>query len=460
MGVYSRALVAALRRLPLDVSYRTLLHEVALDMRQTLSNQNPELEGDADRLLFGTQPGQKAPSFLMVSQVQGERIEIPVGSLHLATEGSVYALHRRGSEPLSDATLLAEAEVFEVRPTTSWLKLRKRGKAWSAAELGAARVVEKEHVYASQPLRVLCREASGAACTSPTLRAALKGLEQAGLVRPVGEPASATQAMAEAGYDIKIVSKPAQIGLYRPESGKPIVELPTGPQGEALAQTLRDRLRAEWRWRRLFALHAQSDFVQLDVRLMPVRATRSATGLVTDVPAPLRPQGSGSLRLEEGQVYQLEVTNRSLGPVYLTVLELGPNGAINVLFPRADRPGDARIAADPQPRLLKLPYIFETEAPLGGWTIKAIATMEPTDFSSLAQDVTRLRAAELASRGDSLRQRVGTHPLGDLLLEALSGNVLRSRQLPVALGTWATDTALLEVVGVKAAPATQAGPAR
>ena len=460
MGIYSRALVAALTRLPRDVSYRTLLHEVAMDMRQTLSNQNPELEGDADRRLFGAEPGKKAPLFLTVSQVQGERIEIPVGSLHLATEGSVYALHRRGAEPPSATTLLAEAEVVEVRPTTSWLKLRKHGKAWSAADLGAARVVEKEHAFAGQPLRVLCREASGGPCTSPTLRAALKGLEQAGLVLPLGAQTSAAPAAGEDRYDVMIVPKPTQIELYRPESGKPIVELPARLQGEALAQALTERLRAEWRWRRLFALHGQSDFVKLAVRLMPVRASRSAAGLVMETPVPLSPQGSGSLRLPEGQTYQLEVTNSSPGPVYVTVLELGPNGSIDVLFPRADRPGDARIAADARPRVLSLPYVFETEAPLGGWTIKAIATIEPTDFSSLVQEASTLRTTEVASRGDALRQRAGQHPLGDLLLEALSGDLLRSRRLPVALGTWATDTALLDVVEVKTVGAAKAGPAR
>ncbi len=460
MGIYSRALVAALTRLPRDVSYRTLLHEVAMDMRQTLSNQNPELEGDADRRLFGAEPGKKAPPFLTVSQVQGERIEIPVGSLHLATEGSVYALHRRGDEPLSATTLLAEAEVVDVRPTTSWLKLRKNGKAWSAADLGAARVVEKEHAFAGQPLRVLCRGASGGTCTSPTLQAALKGLEQAGLVLPLGAHAGAAPAAGEERYDVKIVPNPTQIELYRPESDKPIVELPARLQGDALAQALTDRLRAEWRWRRLFALHGQSDFVKLAVRLIPVRTSRSAAGLVMETPVPLSPQGSGSLRLTEGQTYQLEVTNSSPGPVYVTVLELGPNGSIDVLFPRADRPGDARIAADARPRVLSLPYVFETEAPLGGWTIKAIATIEPTDFSSLVQEASTLRTTEVASRGDALRQRAGQHPLGDLLLEALSGDLLRSRRLPVALGTWATDTALLDVVEVKTVGAAKAGPAR
>lgn len=442
MGVYSRALVAALTRLPRDSRYSTLMHEIAIEMRKTVSNQSPELEGDADRVLFGAMPGKKAPSFLMVSQVQGDRIKLPVGSLHVVTEGSVYALHRRGQDPLSPATLLAEAEVIQVEPTTSWLRLRASGKTLPEAELAAARVVEKEHVYADQPLRVFCTEAGGGACSSPTLRAALKGLEEAKLIVP--SPPGGLQGTAS--YDVKIVATAAQMALYRPESGKSFVEIPTQLKSDALTQALTDRLRAEWRWRRLFALHGQSDFAKVAVRLMPVRARRSAAGVIQETPTPQAARGVTTLPLREGELYQMEVHNSSPGPVFLTVLELGPDGRIGILFPRADRPGDARIAPSPQPRLLDLPYVFETEAPLGGWTLKAIATLEPTDFSALVQDASTLRTAELGTRGDSLRQRTGQHPLGELLLEATSGGLLRSRQPPVAIGTWATDTALLDVV--------------
>ncbi|MBL9008043.1 MAG: hypothetical protein JNJ46_27545 [Myxococcales bacterium] len=456
MGVYSRALVAALTRLPRDVSYRALLHEIAVEVRKAASNQSPELEGDADRVLFGAMPGKKAPSFLTVSRVQGERVELPVGSLHLVTEGSVYSLHRSGMEPPSPATLLAEAEVADVQPTTSWLRLRSAGKKPPEAELAAARVVEKEHVYAGQPLRVLWEEASGKPCAAPALRAVLKGLGEAKLIVPIAQGAAA----GTASYDVKIVAKATQIELYRPESGKPFVEISAHVKGDTLTQTLTDRLRAEWRWRRLFALHGQSDFAKVAVRLMPVHAKRSAAGLIQETPTPQLARGVTSLRLRERELYQVEVTNESPGPVYLTLLELGPDGRIGILFPRADRPGDARIAADAKPRLIGLPYVFESEAPLGGWTLKAIATLDPTDFSSLVQDASTLRADELASRGDSLRQRANQHPLGDLLLEALSGGLLRSQVVPVAIGTWSTDTALLDVVAEPAAkPAGKPTPA-
>lgn len=442
MGIYSRALVAALTRLPRDISYRALMHEIAIEMRKTLGNQSPELEGDGDRLLFAAVAGKRAPSFLTVSRVQGERVELPVGSLHLVTEGSVYALHRTGMEPPSPATLLAEAEVIGVQPTTSWLRLRSAGKKPPEAELAAARVVEKKHVYAGQPLRVLCEEASGKPGAASALRAALKGLEESKLTVP--SPASA--AAGTVSYDVKIVPTATQIELYRPESSKPFVEISAQLKGDALTQALTDRLRAEWRWRRLFALHGQSDFAKVAVRLMPVRAKRSAAGLIQETPTPQIARGVTSLRLRERELYQIEVTNESPGAVYLTVLELGPDGRIGILFPRADRPGDARIAADAKPRLIGLPYVFESEAPLGGWTLKAIATLEPTDFSALVQDASTLRADELAARGDSLRQRASQHPLGDLLLEALSGGRLRSQFVPVAMGTWSTDTALLDVV--------------
>lgn len=455
MGVYSRALVAALTRLPIGVSYRTLLHELGVEMRRTVSNQTPELEGSPDRALFGAAAAKPEPSFFAVSQVKGDQIELPVGILHQVTEGSVYALHRQGTDPLSEATRLGEASVIAVQPTSSWLRLRAGGKRPSEAELAGARVVETEHVFATQPLRVSCQAASGGLCVAPALRAALSGLADAKLVLP----SSPDGAAGTASYDVKIVATAAQLELYRPECGTPFATIPARLQGDAQAQALTERLRAEWRWRRLFALHGQSDFAQVAVRLVPVRASRSAAGIIQETPTPQAKSGARSLRIPEGGLYQLEVQNDSPGPVYLTVLELGPDGRIGILFPRADRPGDAHIAARKEPRLIGLPYVFETESPPGGWTLKAIVTLEPTDFGSLVQEASTLRQAEVGTRGNSLRQRASQHPLGELLLESVTGGLLRSRIPPVAVGTWATDTVLLDVVALReAASARPASP--
>lgn len=446
MGVYTRALVAALTRLPRQSSYRTLWHEVSLETRMKVSNQNPELEGNGNRILFGAVEGTAAPPFLSVLQVQDQRIELPVGSLHLTTEGSVYSLHRRGEAPIGPATLLGEAEVQQVFPTTSWLALRSSAQGIPDSELRAARVVEKEHAYTSKPLRVRCQQDQGGPCSSLKMKEALASLQASQLI-------VLDQATTGTDFNVKIVAKTGRVELYRPESGVPFSVIQSGSHESVLAQTLSERLRAEWRWQRLFALRGQSPSIKVGLRLVPVRAHRNASGLVDEEPQPLPGQApSPSIRISKGSMFQLEVHNASQSPVWITVIELGPTGSIDVLFPDPKRPGDGLIKPTEKPYPIPLPYVFETTDPLGGWTLKVIATLEQTDFVPLAQQAGTLSPQSVEQRSPALPANTGVHPLSELLLEALSGSLVRSRVPRATLGTWAIDSALLEVVDAKSAP--------
>lgn len=446
MGVYSRALVAALTRLPKEVSYRRLLHEVKVEVAQAVTNQLPDFEGNPDRLLFSAlraRPGATYPSLV---NVHGDSLTLGAGTLHLVSRGSVYALHREGEAPLGPATLLGEAEVIKVAPATSELRLRPgAGKKPSDAELRRARVVEKEHSYAESPkLRVRCIEADRSACRSVQLRKALELIEVVQFMdREAGSVAG-----GNADHDIKLLVKPEVVELYRPDSGTCVASVPTGTvtDANALATLLSPRLRAEWRWRRLFSLRAQSPWAHVDLRLVPVDAHRNTSGLIDSNPQPHRAQAGLSIRLPEGALYQLELTNPTSSPLWVTVLELGPDGSIQPLFPNPTRPGEGQIAPNTAQRILPLPYVFETTPPLGNYTLKVITTTERADFSALAQEAAQLTPESAQVRGSSLERRSEEHPLGALLVEAISGNLVRSRQAPIDFGTWSVDQALLAVV--------------
>lgn len=443
MGVYSRALVAALTRLPKEVSYRTLLHEVTVEVRKSVTNQTPDFEGNPARLLFGALMAQPGPAYLSLLDVQGDTLTLGAGTLHLVSMGSIYALHRAGEAPVGPGTLLGEAEVVKVEPTTSRLRLRSPAGKISDAELRRARVIEKEHSYRGSPrLRVRCQQEGSGLCPSP-LREALGRIDTVQLL-----DVSAKAAPGSADYDLKLLVKAGVAELYRPDSGTAVASVPlrAAPDASGFFEALSARLRAEWRWQRLFSLRGYSPLVQTQLRLVPVTADRNSSGLVVGVPRPLLQQAGTSIRLPEGVLYQLELTNPSPSPLWVTVLELGPDGSIQPLFPAPNRPGEGQIAAGTTTRIVPMPYVFETTAPPGTYTLKIIATTERVDFSLLAQEAAQLTPQTVNQRSGSLAQRAARHPLGALLLESLSGNLVRSRQAPVEMGTWSVDEALLEVV--------------
>jgi hypothetical protein len=438
-GVFSLALISALTRLPHGVSYRALLHELTIEVRRRVSNQIPDFEGNLDRTLFGAPKGGPAAPCLSVSEVTGDTFKLPIGTLHLVSPGSIYGLYRAGDEEPGPGTLLGEAEVVEATATWSRLRLRRSERgALPPEEVRRARVIERQHAYKNTPpLRVRWEEESGGPCRSPHLRAALARIDAVRLSGPEPEP------QPRSPYDVKLVAGPAALRFYRPESGTPFAEIPLGAQEESVHEAVALRLRSEWRFRRLLDLRIQSAHVRAALRLVPVDAHFNAAGLV-DATQPHLSKASSSLRLSEGSIYQLEVQNLSMAPVWVTVLELWPDGTIKPLFPKPERPGDALIAAGAQPRLISFPYVFQA-SPRGLFTLKIIATSERIELSPLAQQADALTPQETSVRSPKPGARTAAHPLGALLVEALSGRTVRGELRAVPYGDFSVDDALLEV---------------
>ncbi len=428
MGVYSRALAGALTRLPIDATYQELMHEISAEVLTAVKNQNPSLEGDASQGLFGcvmSRDGKSHP-YLDVLEVRENEVRVPVGKLHLATLGSVYALHHRGGGPMTSQTLLAEAQAFQIEPTTSWLRL---GPAWqgkvSTADLRTARVIEKEHVFAESPLRV---RMEGLAA-QPALVAAVKKLN---VVADAGP--------GQSDYEIKLIARNGALEMLRPDSKEPVASFPSGPQAEF---SLLSRLRAEWRWHRLHDLRGLSPWVQASLRIVPINAHRNAAHQIVDMQPNLALAGS-RVRMREGESYMLEVTNPSPGPVWIAVMELAPDGAIQALFPAPGRPQDGQFTPGPA-RLIPVPYIYDVTAPKGIYILKVLVTADRVDFGALVQEAATLTPKNAQERASALLSAAHFNPLGRMLLEAASGNLARSAKAAVEIGMWSATEVYLEV---------------
>jgi hypothetical protein len=435
MGLFTRALVGALERATERTTYRDLLNEVSTEVMAEVRNQVPQLEGNPDlRLFSGTV--QTAAAYVPVARVRGEHLTLPIGELHLVTPGSVYAIHRAGTEPLSDQTLLGEAEVISVNATESQLRFKSQTPS---AQVSGARAVEKAHNYGIRPLRVLTDNLS----TQPQLE---KSLQALGIVT--------TKGVTQQNYHVAVRVTATDVELRRPEEGAPITTIPLLPETE-LSDHLAQILKAEWRWRQLADLRQPNPDVQVRLRLVPVSAAPNAQGRVATPPvrrADLAP--SQRLTLQEGDYYQMEIANPTKKNLWVTVLELDATGRIALRFPLQRQAGEGLIRAGNN-RLVPLPYVFQVTRPLNPSVFKVIATDQKVDLGMLVQSAYATGQAPLAQRGSGelSRQVVGLlktipgplNPLACMLAEAAQGQ-RQSTTVAAELGSWGvTDAVLLQV---------------
>lgn len=415
MGLFSRALVATLERATDQTTYRDILGEVSAEVLAEVRNQLPQLEGNPELRLFSGVV-QPIPSYVRVSDFKDDRLTLRVGSLHLVTLGSVYEIHSGGAAPLSKSTLLGEAEVVTVLPTTSQLRLLpgfQRGSP--AVSLLAARAIERAHNYASRPLRILLTGID----RSSEVGAAVGKLTMGLLV-----------SAAPQNYDVEIRRERDKLELLHPEDHCPFVTLAAQPSDVAVSR-IQQVLSSEWRWRQLLELRQSNPTLQVRLRLVPVAVTLEQTGHISRPPI-LRGDitASQQLSLVDGDFFMLELSNLTHTDVWVTVLELENTGAIEVKFPLPRFAGDGRIRAG-DTRLVPLPYVFRVEPPFGPSVFKVIATAEKVDLGLLTTAAYQTGQQPKLQSGDRDTSRAVAplltsmkrqfHPLARLLAESALG---------------------------------------
>lgn len=155
MGAFTLFLTKALNQAAPGATYRDIFEKIALDLRGSVSEQDPQIEGDINKKLFNdaTLP---TPQYFLAQPVAGDSIKLPIGSLQGATKGSKFDLFKAAT-PVSDVkNKIGEAQITSVDFTSSTAVLTEafRGKI-KPDQLKDARAVETAHVFGTNKLKVL-----------------------------------------------------------------------------------------------------------------------------------------------------------------------------------------------------------------------------------------------------------------------------------------------------------------
>lgn len=413
MGAFTMALADALSQATETTSYRDLYYQVCAKVTAgTRGRQVPQIEGLLDTTLMNGSAVHVDPFILLRNGTNGTTM-LEAGKLQGMTAGSKYLICPAGTLTKKDCTSpVAEASVADIYQTES--VLNTKGKKITVDAAKPFRAFETEHAFDFSALKVTVADL-----------AAVDGGRDAAILVSKFALADTTTRRGTADYDILI--RPASesdrnleglpadfkgVVLQRPD-GTIVAKPPAGPD---LGKNIQEALKNEIRWKTVANMTPVNTEIKIDARLYLTDGTRdeakvfheSAAGQAL-VEAAKKSSANNNLNFEVDKYVWLEVKNPNSYSVYVTVLDLSPDGVIAAAFPNyaAGFPTNNEIAAGDT---LRLP--FHLTPPVGAEMFKILVTKQNTDFSPL---VTPALADRAASRGDEEGIRGGeTHSLGQI----------------------------------------------
>jgi hypothetical protein len=399
-GIFTWALLEALRRLGTGVAYRRLHERVMARVRVMFEIQTPFLEGDAERRVLGGEPRRPTPS-VPVLVVAPDSVLLAAGVPQGVGTGAWFAVHPLGAEDLSRIEeRVALVEVTEAGASNSRARIATRLRADATVEQGAPAVLLGTGGLGRKRVAVL--EGAGSPLLSQ-VEERLAGPDGSGFVDlcPAGGTADLFLALQESGA-VQILDA----------AGEPLAELDDAASPVAVIGALEHLARFR-NVQELENADPGSDLYEkvvasLDRLPGPWRPRM-----------PIRPQPFPSLppTVRPGDWLCLSIENHSVQELNIAVLNLQADWSIRQAFPTGQFfPLDAGAR-----QLIPFEVRWPFRRRHGRDVLKVFAASGPVDF----------RWLELPALGEpplSLPRSLLAAPLV-AFFAALTGLPLRSRAL-------------------------------
>jgi len=374
VGSLSYAIARALPAAGPGTTNRALFAAITRSLSGKVTNQTPQLEGDADRQLFSNRLTQQQP-FVVIDSVASEGVVLAGGSLLGLNPGTVLAVHAPGTAIPDAARALASVRVRESTPTTALAEVVS-GTLGDGTRGAWAFVTER--TFGDLALRV-------------HLDPSLAARDRAGLERALS--ASGSIVLVEDGADVVVLDRGG-----RPEARTTSGDLVLATGAERVVAAV--PMFAQNRYLR--RLSFDSPEVDIVLELAPgVELVRRADGTADCSPgawdrAESRPEslGGGQWRLAPGALYRVRARNVGERRAFIHFVDLRPRGEIDVMIPA---PGQPPEQLEPGAEM-DLGCYRVSATDVGHEVLKLFATGTAQDLRPWFQSArTRAGAAELAT---------------------------------------------------------------
>lgn len=362
-GSLSVAIERVFGQLIEGMTYRSFFAQMLKEMSVIAPKQNPAIEGEVDRELFGGKYVTQQKYYNLRS-LDGNWAFIDGGTftgVHKETEMAIYPA---GTVSTEGQTPIASGKIISTEATRSTLQLNKNlaGKAtdyWAfttvqtfgdrRVSLRVQEVKDKnfrkamETAFENHPLIVLTKEKELADFS----------LKQTGNEIRLFDAGS--------GEEFNVLNHPDPIAADPVQARKQLEEiLTTYAQGKYLKD--------------LDLNHPQ---IQVNFELIPVRVV---DGVVVDTLNRSALTQNGTLMIQEGQEVLVRIHNRSKIPVYFNLVDVQPDGVINLLIPDPEKNENASEYKIPAESVYMAPKYISIYPPYGTEVFKVFASSEPIDF--------------------------------------------------------------------------------
>ncbi len=432
-GAMTYFLTEQLRQAAPGTSYRDVFERVAAKVNAANGNQHPQMEGRADREIFGVMD-MEPMQFVRVTARSGDSVNLAAGAAQGMTVGSTWSIYPQGAKRMDAVEPLGSVEITAVQAVRS--DARITAEQTPGAIANDARAVETVHAYGDLRLAVQLVAAVGSESSLGLLR---KEFEASPLLKVVGDRelaaarvyllAPRTQATpADPVPQLAVVSAPTWAVVT--ENG----ELMMPPKGVDDHVKVTENLEKLARYRQALALDNPDAASALRGKVS-FELLRQGTDKQW---IPAEPEASGGqVVFEEGEAIAFRVTSHHDAPLFVNLLDFGLTGAVSLVYPArgakeklapgvtfeiGTRPGDPKFT-------LKLPKEFPyADNPVRGAaiegteTLKLFVTSGEADFTFLTQQ--GVRSAGAARPGS---------PLMLLLQTATGGGGAFTRDIAVSV---------------------------
>jgi hypothetical protein len=437
-GKLTYYLLENLRGAGANTTYRELMEEVTRKISSETSNsQIPQVEGEDRRAVFGGLSKREDDS-IDIFAVKNKQISVKAGAMHGVTKQTILDVYDKNREKIATAKIVsvaADKSIANVVTAQREITTKDRAVIVST-DLGAT------------GLKVLL-DGEDAAKLSDADKAIIKtlqknlALDETDKNRPrTVESAVGKWNDKQARWDVALLKdrfdkvfpyknrvapiKTGDTAQQFPSAEKEVFYLAgrdfvplygffVESESKDAATRIEKALFHLARLRSVKAIANDKSALAGKIKITPVRLfePRCENGLVVDKkkePVVMN-AAKTAYKFNQGERFRFEIVNNSKADVYITLLDIGTDGSVQVLFPRSiyEEKDGVKIAANGGKRMIFgekcQDPILTTTPPTGLEIFKIIATTEKTgraDFEFLELDSINSRGKEtsLTSVGD------------------------------------------------------------
>ncbi len=398
-GIMTYFLCEELRRAKSGSTYRDVFERAKARVVGRIPDQHPQMEGTGDREIFGIHDITPM-KYLLVSERSGSSVSIAGGSMQFVLPGSEWTIYPSGTKSESD-TPIGRIRIENVSATSSKGVVVEESS--DGAIVSGCRATVEDGAAGLQRLRVLVAENDDFDDAISELRAELA---DSGLLELVDEGETfdlcifAIDRRTDDGVEktpvghIKHLDAPSWVTVD--PTGR--VSLPIHPiaSGRTVEAMLANAERVA-KYRRVLDLSPGAD----DPLRGKIEATLKRKDANGEWQAVLPDPADGAISFVDGEPLRLDLTNHHNEYLHVYVLSLSMVYEIGSLYPfpaGAEEPlKPGHTLPDVRKRLEwgideAYPFGADPADPVGMSgtdVIKVIASVEPTDLSSLTQEGVR-----------------------------------------------------------------------